>query len=413
MNHSRDHWRGRSIWTVTLHQIVACMVFIPSGLVCARPINLYLTYPDNPCSTITVNCHTWEEAETLTVHYDKVPRGGNPEAYAQQVKSRRKQIAGLPDGRWIHWADLRDLEPGTAYYFIVGDERGGFSRERSFRTVPSGESPIRFITGGDMGVKELCVQLLHWAGRQDPLFAVIGGDIAYADGDLARVDCWDSWFRNWDQEMLTSDGRMVPIVAAIGNHEINELPSSDPFVRAPFFTGFFWQQHEGTFFSRRFGECFSLIVLDTGHLVPHHQQVPWLEEELRKSQDLPVRLAVYHMPLYPSSRSFEDLGSVEGRRVWAPLFEKYRLTTAFENHDHCFKRSKLLKSEAIDPEGVLYLGNGCFGVEPREVGQTRRWYEEKALAQPHFWIVDVDRGRVSCQAMNQEGKVFDRYVHPQ
>jgi hypothetical protein len=125
-----------------------------------------------------------------------------------------------------------------------------------------------------------------------------------------------------------------------------------------------------------------------------------------------VKFAVYHQPLYPAHRDFNGSEAVAGRKYWAPVFDEHHLTAAFEHHDHVFKRSKLIKNNAISPDGTLYLGDGCFGQDPRSVNTTTPWYLEKASSTAHFWVVDVLKDGVRFRAVDTDGKVFDEYTLP-
>src|SRR5439155_14318903 len=74
------------------------------------------------------------------------------------------------------------------------------------------------------------------------------------------------------------------------------------------------------------------------------------------------------------------------------------------------KRTKLLRNNQVDPQGTLYLGDGCWGREARTLDNTvPRWYHEKVGSIQHFWIVDVSRSGVKYRAMNKDGKIFDVY----
>ena len=44
-----------------------------------------------------------------------------------------------------------DLKPATEYFYIVGDESYGWTKEVSFRTAPDVLSPISFVAFGDQG----------------------------------------------------------------------------------------------------------------------------------------------------------------------------------------------------------------------------------------------------------------------
>ncbi len=54
------------------------------------------------------------------------------------------------------------------------------------------------------------------------------------------------------------------------------------------------------------------------------------------------------------------------RKLWVPLFDKYRVPVVLEHHDHTFKRTKGLLNGLPHPDGVLYLGDGSWGRSPRK-----------------------------------------------
>lgn len=51
-------------------------------------------------------------------------------------------------------------------------------------------------TGDDMGTAQ-AVPLCRQAGEENPLFAVLGGDLAYANG--RDVSKWHDWLDNWSK----------------------------------------------------------------------------------------------------------------------------------------------------------------------------------------------------------------------
>lgn len=380
------------------------------------PFNIYLTYPDNPSTSITVNFSLPGDAGKTPggmVKWCTSPHGGDASAYPHTVETEKRSIAELPDKRTLHRANLLELAPDTTYYFIVGDEQG-FSEERSFHTIPASDAPLRFVTGGDMNVLPLTERLLEQAGKQDPAFCAVGGDIAYVNGRVWQYETWDKWFSNYDRYMRTSDGRMIPMFVAIGNHETNDYETEVPKVRAPFYMAFFGEPQAGdrTYFMRKFGSNIAFLALDSGHVAPHGgAQAAWLAETLSETAAIPYRFAIYHVPLYPSMRPYEGEGSRLGRLYWEPYFDAFNLTTAFENHDHTLKRSKLLSHGQPDEAGVLYLGDGCFGVNPRQVEPELRPYLEHQEGVGHIWVVDVSTAEIHYRALGDQGQTLDEYVH--
>lgn len=403
---------------------IAALVFIHTALQ-AQPLHVYLTWQGDTSTTITVNYHTTavEIAPPSQVYYDTLAHNGDPASYAFRAKGRAHQIAAT-DGRWIHWVELLGLEPGRPYYFIAGSAEGGFSTERKLRTVPADSGPLRFVSGGDMEVTKRARQLLKQAALVEPRFALLGGDLAYVNGERAQYAKWDRWFDNWEALMVTPEGYTVPMVLAIGNHEVQGSGYGGGVEGAPYFFRYFAQAGSSSYFTRRFGSELAVLVMDSGHAVAHGgAQTDWLREQLQQTQDLPYRFAIYHVPLYPGYRSFGYEHSVSGRKHWLPLFDRYKLTTAFENHDHLLKRTKLLRGGKVDAEGTLYLGDGCLGKKPRsdwfwvlrwlftsEVGPLGRWYVQKSAGVGHFWQVDLaGAGGVVYKAIDEKGRVVDEY----
>jgi acid phosphatase type 7 len=369
----------------------------------AAPRHVYLTWQGDTSTTMTINYQTMESAQTSRVYYDTKSRNGKIADYKFQTSGTRHTIPRLQDNRNIHWVELTSLEPDQTYYFVAGDECNGFTPERKFRTISDGTDKLRFIDGGDMGTGPALPVLLKHAAKQEPNFAVVGGDIAYANDNLTNYARWDAWLDAWQECMVTPRGFTIPMVLAIGNHEVRGT-------NAFFYLGYFAQNQQVTYYSRKFGKNLVIYLLDSGHMTPHGgAQAAWLDAQMTMDSHIPHRFAVYHIPLYPAYRLFDGTGSVEGRKAWLPLFDKHRLTTAFEHHDHVFKRTKLLRNNQIDPNGTLYLGDGCWGMTARPITIDRPWYEEKGVSVQHFWQVDVSKRRVEYRAFNIEGKVFDVY----
>lgn len=375
------------------------------------PRHVYLTWRGSTSTTMTVNAQTRAEVPEVEVRWDTEPRRGVPGAYTRTTGGEAHRIEGLADGRWVHWIDLTGLEPGRRYWFVVGSEEDGFSAERSFRTLPDDDSPIRFVAGGDLGIGPAVRDLHAHAAARRPQFALIGGDLAYVNGVLEEVADWDDWFDQWTEVMVTPDGLTVPMVLAPGNHEVRGGYLGGP-QRAPFYMGFFAQPGEPSFFRTQFGELMALYTLDTGHVVAHEEQVAWLDAAMSRDAGLPYRFAQYHIPMYPSHRDYDGNSMLLAREHWLPVFDRHGLTAAFENHDHTFKRTHPLRGDERVPDGekgTLYFGDGAWGRGDRPVRLSDRWYLAAQGANRHVWIVDVRRDGVEYRAVDTRGGVFHVY----
>ncbi len=394
--------------------LAAAVLLLSGARAWGEPKHVYLTYSGAPESSIDINVILPRERPQVDIYYDTQSRGGLVDAYAHRTTAAyTPSMMELSDRRTLYVGALTGLQPGTIYYFVTGESVNGMSRERSFRTLPGGDAPFRFIDGGDMGVTDAVVPLMALAGKQNPDFAVIGGDIAYVNGLLGGLASWDTWLTQWDQHMVTSDGRMIPIVATIGNHEVNQFTSDDLRLRAPWYTSLFGRQGPQHHHVKRFGTLLALFLLDSGHLVSHEAQVPWLRGAVEQHRDVRYTMAAYHVPLYPAYRDYEGSGSREGRQFWLPVFDEFGLTVGLEHHDHVLKRSKPLRGNQVVEKGTIYVGDGCFGRPQRTVDtENPRWYTEKASATMHFWLVQASRDALRLTALDETGAIVDSVELP-
>ena len=255
-------------------------------------------------------------------------------------------------------------------------------------------------------------RLTSWlAARTDPSFALIGGDLAYCRGLPEGYARWQQWFADWEATMRAPDGRLIPIVAAIGNHDRRDsrdtVAGSDP---APFFKGFFYQDPAGkSYFARRFGARVALFVLDSGHLAPHAgAQRDWLAAQLQEKADVPVLFALYHVALFPAHQPIAKAADA-GRAEWLPLFDAFHLTAAFENHGHLQKRTLPLRAgePVTDGSGTMYFGDGCWGKSHTQRPRASRDYVAAASSRRHFWKVSVAKQGVRYEAVGGFGLAFD------
>lgn len=325
-----------------------------------QPNTLFLTWQRDPTTTMTVQ---WigvsGETSDTKIHYSPVSAATETSMWLTQATATKPYP--LTDFK-VFRAELTGLTPGTDYQFRIGQS----SPTYRFRTMPAkANDTIQFISGGDCGVNSHTIANNIQAARQDPMFAVIGGDLGYDDGK--KVDVSLAFLRNYSQHMIGRNGRLIPLIPCIGNHEV-EGGFGKPREKAPFFYALFdGLFRETSYTTLEFGDYLSLVLLDTGHTSAiGGEQTDWLEKTLRERRDHPHVIAVNHVPAYPSYRSMTGLIGIAGtgelnRKHWVPLFEQYRVPVVLEHHDHTFKRSKPLLNGMADNNGVLYLGDGSWG----------------------------------------------------
>jgi acid phosphatase type 7 len=194
---------------------------------------------------------------------------------------------------WILRAELTGLEPDTEYVFRIGTD----SAEQCFRTMPAKDTnPIQFVSGGDCGVGEHPRKTNKLAAAQEPGFAILGGDLAYEQGD--QPDRFLEFLKNYSADLRVGDNRLIPLVACIGNHEVVGRYGQQR-KNAPFFYSVFDGLFPDTGYAvLDFGQYMSLVFLDTNHTSPIvGAQTDWLASTLKEREDCPNVFVVNHVRL--------------------------------------------------------------------------------------------------------------------
>lgn len=362
-----------------------------------EPEALYLTWEGDPQTTMDifwlVRDHSFQAIE-----YQKVGEEG-----WVPVKGVSEKLD--PASIWAYRVHLADLQPDTSYHFRFGEKEP----VHLFKTLSAGNAKV--VIGGDAFLKEkLFVKMNRTVAAMGPDFVIMGGDIAYTEGLRHALksrdwqpDHWVEFFRLWNRDMITPDGRMIPIVPVLGNHDVRE-GYDDPSKRPVLLYQVFAFEGGKSYRTLKAGDAL-FFLLDSGHLAPiGGEQAKWLENALKV--DALYKFPVYHIAGYPTVYSLDHKGSSDIRRIWIPLFEAAGVRVVFENDNHAFKRTYALKGGKVDPEGIIYLGDGSWGVPPRK--PNKRWYLEKAQKINCVWLLKISPEVCVCEAFDEQGIFIDR-----
>lgn len=339
----------------------------------------------------------------IEVRFEAKKADGNPANYSRSAPMQVRWVPGVD--RAIASADLSGLQPATRYHFVISQGTRALTAEGSFRTMPADSQAIRLVAGGDMDAGSDFAELSRLAAKESPDAALIGGDIAYDFGLVKNFEQWEKWFQIWAKTMVTPDGRMIPMIVAIGNAEVDG-GFGKTLEAAPLFAAYFQQEKQRTYFSRRLNAQTILLTLDSGHVTPlDGEQLTWMKSELKRWKTVPLKLALYHVGLYPAFAPLTYAHMLDGRKHWLPVFDEEAVTLAFEHHDHTAKRTKPLRNGRVvgAGEGTIYVGDGGWGQSLTKPDLARD-YLEYAESIRHFWRVDISASAASVTAIGQDGQ---------
>lgn len=297
-----------------------------------------------------------------------------------------------------HHVVLPNLKPSTTYYYIAGDEAGGFSSENHFVTAPATpETSFTAAIYGDMGLsnsESTFNQIQKLVDGIDIFWHV--GDISYADDMILGnhyEDVWDKWTDKMSQIAAASK----PYMVLPGNHEADCHTIFCAFKNLRNFTAF------NNRFRMPFSESGSnsnmwysfnyanvhFVSISSETDFPHSpegqgsiwnyggfgNQMAWLEADLAKAAQnrdkQPWIFVAGHRPVY-CTRDIDAQGNpihqtAQLQKAVEDMFHKYGVDVYFSGHVHAYEASypvyqnKVEQKSFVNPTDPVYVITGAAG----------------------------------------------------
>jgi len=263
----------------------------------------------------------------------------------------------LPDGYvspFIYDVTMTGLISGVTYYYFCGDQNGGWSNVYTFKsesTEPVSSSDRVVIASiADHGTSpnsSMVLNALTKYHQETPLdFLYLAGDISYANGLQVL---WDK-YGNMIQPMTS----IVPWMVGAGNHEL--------------FWGFIpytyrFDMPGVLYYSFNYRNVHMISLNSEEPLFWHSlEQYQWLEADLKSVNrtETPWILVGFHTPWYCSNIQHNDSGA-DMRFYFEDLFYKYGVDLVLNGHVHAYERTAPIYQWQVNPNGPVYIVNGCGG----------------------------------------------------
>lgn len=392
------------LWVIVVAEKTTAQTYTDSTIV-------YLEWMTDPLRTIVINWIETEDLESINVRYRV---RGSSDPWITTIGS----MTDIPDVPVVRkTVQLSNLTPNTSYEFQIKAD----TISHYFRTLPPTlNTRVRFIVTGDVygdGTDpEIETQnfeeIAFHAASIRPHFAVLAGDLVH----LTVEDRYDEstilrslkFLYEWYTNMVTPQGELIPIVAALGNHELQQKFGGVP-EDAVYFNALFNFPGIQGYRVLDFANYLSLIILNTNHTRPvEGAQTTWLQSRLADRTNVTNVFPVYHVPAYPSRREAIPGRGLEVLQNWVPLFEQYNVKFAFEHDNHAYKRTFPIKNNEINPCGVRYFGDGGFAYPTGPV-DTTKWYIQQHWDARHFNYVDLTSSNRSVRTIAYTGAELDGF----
>lgn len=397
----------------------------PSGQIC----HLYATLPEDSATSAILNVHTAADVKKITIGYGvhshkKITTNITAQSFYVDLEER--------GARYVHSAVLTGLEPNTTYYFEIYYNKK-MQRNGTYLTLPSHkmERHLLIAAGGDAGTKLHSHKMTAALGEHhSPDAILVGGDLAYDNGIPACYYSLDL-FLGMFEKLNEKFGRVIPLFFSVGNHDLgfNAFQDAKIDISKNLYYTYFPQQtkssdrtkvpeiHKRTsYYYHTLGNTVHLS-LDSGYMVKYDGIQEHFIKNISETYIDHVKMANYHVPMHPACfpNSNEDRRVMtEPAKYWAPLFEKYKFASVFENHVHLYKKTFPIANGKVQPEGkgVVYFGDGNWGVNPSHCLKGGNWnitgFMEVYSNENHIWMIQISKRFINHYAINRHGKVFDK-----
>jgi hypothetical protein len=254
---------------------------------------------------------------------------------------------------------LTNLDPNTAYYFVIKDSEGVSDRFWFMTTPKDNEQPLSIVAGGDSrSRRDPRQQAFYLCGKLIPHAIVFAGDYT----DIDTEEKWMYWMEDYKLSYRDFDNRLIPLITVRGNHEDSNLN----------LVNIFDCPSEQNFYNVTLGSnLVNFICLNT-EIAFGGAQKKFLEETLLTYQDYSWQIPVYHRACRPHVNWKMKMRAVRLiYRKWIHLFEKHGVKVAVECDSHITKTTwPIVKCKSRecedgfkrdDENGIVYTGEGCWG----------------------------------------------------
>lgn len=311
----------------------------------------------------------------------------------------------------IFRGNVTGLQPGTTYYYRVGNDTDGWSPVYTFTTestaVANGQDSFTFINVSDTQATNLG-DYQTWQKALDNYLPSLNQPLSFilhtgdeCDG-LNREDEWRGFFGTptYDSTGAVSDDYRFnfgnnAFFPTVGNHEQTGPTDTG---NALSFTEHFTVPNNGptastvtpgTVYSFDYGNT-HFVVLNTQ--TDLEAQKAWLDNDLA-STTKKWKIVALHRGLYESPGIDDPLVQTFGS-----TFDKYGVDLIFQGHDHVYMKSKAMRNGQVDPKGVgtISVETGSSGAKQDSAGTLQDYQEiNKTNGSPTFSAITVAKDSIT------------------
>ncbi len=367
------------------------------------PDRIVLTWDGDPSTSQAVTWRT--DASVVEAAVEIAPATASPRFMlgVREVPARTQAVVTENGASHYHSATVTDLQPGTLYAYRVGSD-DTWSEWFHFRTALDEPAPFSFIYLGDAqnNILSLWSRTIRasYATAPHASFILHAGDLvnrANKDGE------WGEWFRAGAFIHATLNAVPTP-----GNHEYAKNQQGVRRLSRLWRPQFTLPQNgpDGLNETVYYIDYQGARIISLNSNEERGDQVPWLEAVLRENPNR-WTLVTFHHPLYATGEGRDNKAL---RKLWKPLFDRYRVDLVLQGHDHSYGRGSNLPTGAIardEGDGTVYVVSVSG---PKQYKLTsKRWWRRAAENTQLYQTIDVDGDTLRYEARTATSELYDAF----
>ncbi len=300
---------------------------------------------------------TWYTNENTASQVELSTLGGFPaEGVTIQCESPYEW-----EGKFVHKALLSGLQPGTLYFYRVGDGEE-WSKTGRFYT-DNGDDKVNFVAIADIQAssyenfaKSAKVAKAAFATMPTAEFMINLGDFT---NDSTNEE-WDAY-----DKAMADVNAMTTLAPVTGNHDglgveywFNNMFNLD--------TSESVQIKDGVNYSFDYGNAHIAVVNTNDILAISIAQLDWLRNDLN-STDKDWKIVCLHKSPYSLGKDAKWPDALYLQKSLTRVIDECNVDLVMSGHDHQYLRTKPLTGNKVDENGAVYVLAGTAGTKRYEV----------------------------------------------
>lgn len=374
------------------------------------PSNIRLNAVSDPTRTQSMSWFSspeYTESKAVVQYIDKVSYdSGNRKFSTASGECKTYSFASDNSSSQINSVTVTGLNPGTTYYYRVGDGVNGHWSELSQFTTTVAKENTKFFVLGDTqlsGNAEADAADIETMNKVADKIQATGVKFGVQTGDFvdsaSNLTAWNEIL-----DVFGDNYGNLPIVQVMGNHEYyggsNAGATSEAIFDVP----------DKNYYSVEYGNVYMAVINCNANL---EAAAKWLVSDAAASNCEWKVLTVHQPPYYTNPK-----GSSAAYNQYLPsAVDAAGIDFVFSGHDHSYARTEPLTGGKVDKEnGAVYFITGDLGEKSRSTE-----YEANNNPDFHFakinqdydaiyFIAETVENTMTVNVYNVDGTVVDKYV---